>query len=206
LSLITPEATHASDSIRDTQLNFRDSDRETDFDFIDLFAGIGGMRLGFERAGGQCVFSSEIDRFARETYQANFGDEPAGDITEIDAGDIPDHDVLIGGFPCQPFSIAVVSKLNSLGDKHGFENKTKGTLFFDVARIIKKKRPKAFLLENVRNLVAHDKGRTFEVIKGTLEDDLGYDVHTQIIDGAKVVPQHRERVYIVGFAKPTKLK
>ena len=206
MSLITPEATHASDSIRDTQLNFRDSVRETDFDFIDLFAGIGGMRLGFERAGGQCVFSSEIDRFARETYQANFGDEPAGDITEIDAGDIPDHDVLIGGFPCQPFSIAGVSKLNSLGDKHGFENKTKGTLFFDVARIIKKKRPKAFLLENVRNLVAHDKGRTFEVIKGTLEDDLGYDVHTQIIDGAKVVPQHRERVYIVGFAKPTKLK
>lgn len=203
MSLTTTEASPASDSIRDTQLNFAVPDRETDFTFIDLFAGIGGMRLGFERAKGRCVFSSEIDRFARETYHANFGEEPAGDITKIDAGDVPDHDILIGGFPCQPFSIAGVTKLNSLGDKHGFENKTKGTLFFDVARIIKEKRPRAFLLENVRNLVAHDKGRTFEVIKTTLEDDLGYDIHTQIIDGAEVVPQHRERVYIVGFAKPT---
>jgi DNA (cytosine-5)-methyltransferase 1 len=171
------------------------------FTFIDLFAGIGGFHLAFERSGGKCVFASEIDKFARQTYEANFGMTPAGDIKEIDEESIPDHDILTGGFPCQPFSLAGVSKYNSLGYDHGFLDATKGTLFFDIARILKAKQPPAFLLENVKNLTRHDKGKTFKVIQKTLREELGYDVHYEIIDAANVVPQHRERVFIVGFRK-----
>jgi len=167
------------------------------FRFIDLFAGIGGLRLPFDRLGGTCVFSSEIDKFARQTYEANFGEEPSGDITVIDEKDIPKHDLLVGGFPCQPFSIAGVSKYNSLGWDHGFKHDTKGTLFFDIVRILKHHMPKAFLLENVRNLKSHDKGRTYRVILETLEE-LGYAVSAQVIDAKLVVPQHRERIFIVG--------
>jgi len=172
------------------------------FKFIDLFAGIGGMRIAFERAGGRCVFSSEWNKYSQITYSANFDEVPAGDITQIPASDIPDHDVLVGGFPCQPFSIAGVSKLRSLQRKDGFLNETQGTLFFDAARILKKKRPRAFLLENVKNLKSHDKGNTFKVIEKTL-GHLGYDVHSKVIDACKVVPQHRERIFIVGFDEPT---
>ena len=171
------------------------------FRFIDLFAGIGGMRLGLESAGGMCVFTSEWNKWSRQTYAANFPDEApiAGDITEIDAAQIPDHDLLVAGFPCQPFSIAGVSKKNSLGTPHGFACRTQGTLFFDVARIIQEKRPSAFLLENVRNLERHDKGRTLQVILQTLEEDLGYHVCYRILDAKPFVPQHRERIFIVGF-------
>jgi DNA (cytosine-5)-methyltransferase 1 len=174
------------------------------FTFIDLFAGIGGIRIGFEEIGGSCVFTSEWDSYAQKSYAANFsnGHAIAGDITGVHENDIPDHDVLLGGFPCQPFSIAGVSKKNALGRAHGFADETQGTLFFDVARIIAKKRPKAFLLENVKNLRSHDKGRTFDVIMRTLKHELGYDVHYKIIDGAHFVPQHRERIIIVGFREP----
>ncbi|GJG98555.1 DNA (cytosine-5-)-methyltransferase [Cupriavidus pauculus] len=201
-----------------------------EFDFVDLFAGIGGIRRGFENIGGRCVFTSEWNAPAVRTYKANYYSDPAfhtfnddirkvtrsdrDDITEdqayrlIDA-DIPDHDVLLAGFPCQPFSIAGVSKKNALGRAHGFECKTQGTLFFDVARIIAAKRPAAFLLENVKNLKSHDKGRTFKVITEALEE-LGYwvaDVEAdgaddpKIIDGQHFVPQHRERIVLVGFRK-----
>lgn len=175
-----------------------------DFKFIDLFAGVGGIRVAFESIGGECVFTSEWDDYAQKTYAANFpgGHAINGDITQIDENDIPDHDVLLGGFPCQPFSIAGVSKKNALGRAHGFEDETQGTLFFDVARIIAKKRPRAFLLENVKNLQSHDKGRTFDVIRRTLQDALGYQVFVKVIDGAHFVPQHRERVLIVGFRDP----
>ncbi len=175
-----------------------------DFKFIDLFAGIGGIRLAFESIGGECVFTSEWDDYAQKTYVANFpsGHTPSGDITQFDEANIPDHDVLLGGFPCQPFSIAGVSKKNALGRAHGFEDETQGTLFFDVARIIAKKRPRAFLLENVKNLQSHDKGRTFDVIRRTLQDALGYQVFVKVIDGAHFVPQHRERILIVGFRDP----
>lgn len=170
------------------------------FKFIDLFAGIGGIRLAFQDQGGKCVFTSEWDKFAKKTYEINFGEVPFGDITRIRESEIPEHDVLLAGFPCQPFSIAGVSKKNSLGRKHGFLDETQGTLFFDVARIIKNKRPKAFLLENVKNLASHDKGRTFEVIYNTL-DELGYTIHFRVLDGKHFVPQHRERIIIVGFDK-----
>ncbi len=170
------------------------------FTFIDLFAGIGGFRLGMEAVGGRCVFTSEWDKYAQATYRANFGDHGlAGDITQIEAADIPDHDILVGGFPCQPFSIAGVSKKNSLGRKHGFECETQGTLFFDIERIIAAKRPKAFVLENVKNLSSHDRGRTFDVIMRTLRDRLGYRTSAKIIDARSFVPQHRERVFIVGM-------
>lgn len=171
------------------------------FSFIDLFAGIGGMRRGFESVGGKCVFTSEWDRFSQETYRANYpmDHELAGDITEIEAGDIPAHDVLLAGFPCQPFSLAGVSKKNSLKRPHGFQCDMQGTLFFDVARIIKHHRPKAFLLENVKNLKSHDGGRTFDIIMKTLQEDLGYQVQTRIIDARSWVPQHRERIFLVGF-------
>ncbi|KXS32515.1 MAG: Cytosine-specific methyltransferase [Candidatus Gallionella acididurans] len=174
------------------------------FDFIDLFAGIGGLRKAFEQVGGRCVYTSEWDSYAQKTYAENFRDRHpiAGDITQVDAADIPDHDVLLAGFPCQPFSIAGVSKKNALGKKHGFACETQGTLFFDVARIIEAKRPRAFLLENVKNLVSHDKGRTFDVIRRTLTHDLGYHIHYRVIDGAHFVPQHRERILIVGFREP----
>lgn len=176
------------------------------FAFIDLFAGIGGFRLAFERAGGRCIFSSEWDKFAQETYRANYGETPAGDITQIAASDIPDHDILTAGFPCQPFSIAGVSKHNALGNSHGFEHATQGTLFFDVARIIAEKRPQAFILENVKNLKQHDKGNTFRVIEETLRDELGYHISYAVIDARYVVPQHRERIYIVGFREPRKFE
>ena len=174
---------------------------DTRFNFIDLFAGIGGIRKGFDVIGGHCVFTSEWNKFAQETYAANFRDNhpPYGDITQIPADEIPDHDVLLAGFPCQPFSIAGVSKKNSLGRQHGFLDETQGTLFFDVARIIRAKRPAAFLLENVKNLTGHDKGRTFEVILRTLTEELGYKVWHKVIDAQQFVPQHRERIVIVGF-------
>lgn len=171
------------------------------FTFIDLFAGIGGIRLGFQRQGGKCIFTSEWNAWSQKTYLANFGDdhEINGDITKIHEKDVPDHDVLLAGFPCQPFSIAGVSKKNSLGRAHGFACETQGTLFFDVARIINEKKPKAFLLENVKNLVSHDRGRTFDVIMRTLRDELGYTVAAKVIDARRFVPQHRERIVIVGF-------
>lgn len=176
-----------------------------DFTFIDLFAGIGGIRLGFEAAGGRCVFTSEWNEWSKKTYIANFGEGEmlVGDIVPFPAEAVPDHDVLLAGFPCQPFSIAGVSKKNSLGQPHGFACATQGTLFFDVARIIAAKRPRAFMLENVKNLVSHDKGHTFEVIRRTLEDDLGYHIFWRIIDGQAWVPQHRERIIIVGFREDT---
>lgn len=171
------------------------------FTFIDLFAGIGGLRKGFEPIGGKCVFTSEWDRFSVETYLANYTceHEVAGDITKISAEEIPPHDVLLAGFPCQPFSLAGVSKKNALGREHGFRCEAQGTLFFDVARIIEHHMPKAFLLENVKNLVSHDRGRTFEVIMKALSEELGYHVQTRIIDAKSLVPQHRERIFIVGF-------
>lgn len=168
------------------------------FKFIDLFAGIGGIRLAYQKLGGKCVFTSEWDYYSKRTYEANFGEVPFGDITKIDEKLIPNHDILLAGFPCQPFSIAGVSKKNSLGKAHGFLDKTQGTLFFDVARILEYKRPKAFMLENVKNLVSHDKGNTFKVILNTLKE-LNYNVHYKILDGKHFVPQHRERIIIVGF-------
>ncbi len=160
--------------------------------------------MGFERAGGQCLFTSEWNKFAVQTYKANFQDKHDifGDITQVGTEDIPDHDVLLAGFPCQPFSIAGVSKKNSLGRNHGFACDTQGTLFFDVARILQSKRPKAFLLENVKNLQSHDKGRTFEIIQKTLTEDLGYQIFCKVIDAKGRVPQHRERIFIAGFATP----
>jgi DNA (cytosine-5)-methyltransferase 1 len=181
------------------------SSQRSSFSFIDLFAGIGGMRVAFEKFKGECVFTSEWDSYATKTYAQNFScsHEVNGDITTIEARSIPDHDVLLAGFPCQPFSIAGVSKKNALGRLHGFADETQGTLFFDVARIIDEKRPRAFLLENVKNLVSHDKGRTFDVIKRTLTEQLGYTIYFKVIDGAHFVPQHRERILIVGFREPT---
>lgn len=170
------------------------------FTFIDLFAGIGGIRLGFEQNGGKCVFSSEWDKWSKKTYFINYGVFPEGDITDINPHNIPSHDILTAGFPCQPFSIAGVSKKNSLGREHGFKDVTQGTLFFNVASIIEEKRPKMFLLENVKNLQSHDKGRTFDVIKGTLEE-LEYKIFYKVIDAKTYVPQHRERIFIVGFDK-----
>lgn len=177
------------------------SEDAADFTFIDLFAGIGGLRRGFESIGGRCVFTSEWDKYSQKTYAANFPDddhEINGDITKVDVEDIPAHDVLLAGFPCQPFSIAGVSKKNSLGRAHGFEDKTQGTLFYDVARIIKHHRPAAFLLENVRNLIGHDKGQTFKTIKEVLEG-LDYTIDWRVIDGRSWTPQHRERIFIIGF-------
>lgn len=168
------------------------------FTFIDLFAGIGGMRIAYSRQGGQCVFSSEWDKYAQKTYFDNFDEMPQGDITQVKSEDIPDHDILVAGFPCQPFSIAGVSKKNSMGRATGFQDKTQGTLFFDVCRIIEAKRPKAFMLENVKNLKSHDKGNTWKVIRESL-DQLDYEVFAAVIDGQGFVPQHRERIFIVGF-------
>ncbi len=177
-----------------------------DFSFIDLFAGIGGMRLAFEAAGGRCVFTSEWDKFSQKTYEANFGDVPAGDIQQIEASSIPPHDVLVAGFPCQPFSIAGVSKHNALGTKHGFDHPTQGTLFFEIVRILKAHRPRAFLLENVKNLKSHDHGRTFRVIMQTLREELKYDTHETVLDARGALPQHRERTYIVGFLEKTEFR
>lgn len=172
--------------------------KSADFRFIDLFAGIGGMRIAFEKNGGHCVYSNEWNKYSQKTYFANFGEQPDDDITKVDARTIPDHDILVAGFPCQPFSIAGVSKKQSLGRATGFEDKTQGTLFFDVCRILKEKRPKAFMLENVKNLKSHDKGKTFRIIEESL-DELDYEVFHAVIDGKYYVPQHRERIVIVGF-------
>lgn len=169
-----------------------------EFTFIDLFAGIGGMRLAFRERGGKCVFSSELDKFAVKTYEANFGEVPFGDIKVISEDLIPDHDILLAGFPCQPFSISGVSKKNSLKKKHGFLCEAQGTLFFDIARIIESKRPRAFLLENVKNLKSHDRGKTYKKIMEVL-DMLDYEVFDKVLDGKYYVPQHRERIFIAGF-------
>ena len=166
--------------------------------FIDLFAGIGGMRIAYETAGCKCVYSNEWNKYSQITYEANFGEVPEGDITKVEAHAIPDHDILVAGFPCQPFSIAGVSKKQSLGRATGFEDKTQGTLFFDVCRILNEKRPSAFMLENVKNLKSHDHGRTFRIILETL-DELDYQVFYQVLDGQNYVPQHRERILIIGF-------
>ena len=168
------------------------------YTFIDLFAGIGGMHIAYASAGARCVYSNEWNKYSQQTYYANFGIQPDDDITKVVAEDIPDHDILVAGFPCQPFSIAGVSKKQSLGHATGFEDKTQGTLFFDVCRILKAKRPKAFMLENVKNLCSHDRGRTFQVIQESLAE-LNYKVFFQILDGKAYVPQHRERIVIVGF-------
>ena len=175
---------------------------DSSYTFIDLFAGIGGIRRGFESWGGKCVWTSEWDKFAVQTYKANFPDEQDiwSDITKADPEkDIPDHDVLLAGFPCQPFSLAGVSKKISLGRAHGFLDLTQGTLFFDVARIIAAKRPKAFLLENVKNLISHDGGKTFDTIKRVLREELGYHIHYKVINAESWVPQNRQRIFIVGF-------
>ena len=198
--------------LSDTQINyglfsdffeipFPDPERPA-FTFIDLFAGMGGFRLAMQAQNGKCVFSSEWNKFAQRTYFANFGEVPFGDITkESTKKFIPSHfDILCAGFPCQPFSIAGVSKKKSLGRETGFKDKTQGTLFFDVADILSRHRPKAFFLENVKNLLSHDKGNTFKIIKDTLEE-LNYSVYYKILDGKNYVPQHRERIMIVGFNK-----
>ncbi|RYL94283.1 DNA (cytosine-5-)-methyltransferase [Sporolactobacillus sp. THM7-4] len=192
------------DSVMDALVQlFDDKHRENDnpqgkFTFIDLFAGIGGMRLAFEANRGKCVFSCEWDKYCKKTYFDNFGVMPHGDIRKVYEKDIPNHDILVAGFPCQPFSIAGVSKKNSLGRATGFMDKTQGTLFFDVVRILNEKRPRAFLLENVKNLRSHDRGRTWNVIMESLEE-LDYKVFTAVLDAQYFVPQHRERVFIVGF-------
>lgn len=179
----------------------RPANSQATFRFIDLFAGIGGLRRGFEPLGGECVFTSEWDKYSQKTYRANFDCEHefAGDITKVSVDDIPEHDVLLAGFPCQPFSIAGVSKKNALKRPHGFACEAQGTLFFDVARIIEAHKPRAFLLENVKNLVNHDRGRTFEVIKRILEVELNYKVHAKVVNAKSLVPQNRERIFIVGF-------
>lgn len=199
---------YAVDAIRQRLLPLAAADEPGSFDFrfIDLFAGIGGIRMAFEAHGGRCVFTSEWNTYAQKTYLANFPESAhtlEGDITKVHEADIPDHDVLLAGFPCQPFSIAGVSKKNALGRAHGFADETQGTLFFDVARIIAAKRPAAFLLENVKNLVSHDKGNTFRVIKKVLEEELGYHITCKVVDSAHFVPQHRERILIVGFREKT---
>jgi DNA (cytosine-5)-methyltransferase 1 len=192
--------------------HFRGPDRNQQswFNFIDLFAGIGGFRLGFESVGGHCVLTSEWDAYARKTYAANFlQDESsqhpfAGDIRELSAEEIPPFDVLLAGFPCQPFSIAGVTKKNALGRPHGFACEAQGTLFFEIARIIKACRPAAFVLENVKNLASHDRGNTIRVIRDVLKNELGYELHERIINARHFVPQHRERIFLVGFREPTK--
>lgn len=188
-----------SDAIRVSLMHDNPTEDKA-FKFIDLFAGIGGMRLAYEAAGGQCVYSSEWNKYSQKTYFANFGELPDGDITKVDARSIPKHDILVAGFPCQPFSIAGVSKKRSLGRATGFEDKTQGTLFFDVCRILRDRRPSAFMLENVKNLKSHDRGNTFKVIMESLHE-LDYAVFYQVLDGKMFVPQHRERILIVGFDK-----
>jgi DNA (cytosine-5)-methyltransferase 1 len=170
--------------------------------FIDLFCGIGGFRIAFERAGCECVFSSDWNEKAQDTYEANFGERPLGDIYSVADTAIPAHNILCAGFPCQPFSIAGVSKKLSLGRGHGFEDKEQGNLFFKLAELINHHRPDAFVLENVKNLKSHDKGRTFEIIWETLTNHLKYHVHHAVIDARSVVPQHRERIFLVGFREP----
>ncbi len=167
--------------------------------FIDLFCGIGGFRIAFEHAGAKCVFSSDWDKHSQTTYAANFGETPFGDIHDVAVADIPSFNILCAGFPCQPFSIAGISKKLSLGRKHGFQDEKQGNLFFDLASIISYHQPVAFILENVKHLQRHDGGRTFEIIHRTLTEELGYTVYHKVIDAQSVVPQHRERIFLVGF-------
>lgn len=183
-------ASYAADGLRTLPTPFR---------FIDLFCGIGGFRIAFERAGCECKFSCDWDKHAQTTYEANLGERPHGDIHEIAVADIPAHDILCAGFPCQPFSIAGVSKKLSLGRKHGFEDEKQGNLFFEIANILEYHRPAAFVLENVKHLKNHDKGRTYEIIHNTLTDALGYTVYHKVIDAKPLVAQHRERIFLVGF-------
>lgn len=199
------------DKLREVANTRCPDDRPEGFRFIDLFAGIGGLRLPFEEIGGRCVFTSEWDRFCKETYTANFP-EPAhsdhefvGDIQEYAANPdmVPEHDVLLAGFPCQPFSIAGVSKKNALGQPHGFLCDTQGTLFYDLVEILRHHRPLAFLLENVRNLERHDGGRTFATIMHVLRKELSYSVSTRVIDSSPWVPQKRQRIFLVGFTRET---
>jgi DNA (cytosine-5)-methyltransferase 1 len=190
------------DQIEKKRTASKSSDRAVKFSFIDLFAGIGGLRKGFEAIGGKCIFTSEWDRYSQQTYRGNFVNddhEIAGDIRNVHVTDVPSHDVLVAGFPCQPFSIAGVSKKNALNRPHGFACETQGTLFFDVKRMLAHHRPRAFLLENVKNLVNHDKGHTFRVIHDVLTKELGYHVKFRVINAKSWVPQHRERIFIVGF-------
>lgn len=169
------------------------------FRFIDLFCGIGGFRIAFERCGCKCVFSSDWDKFSQKTYEANFGERPHGDIHSIAVADIPKFDILCAGFPCQPFSLAGVSKKLSLGRKHGFDDEKQGNLFFSIVAILDHHRPEAFVLENVKHLVRHDGGRTFDIICRTLKEALGYTIYTRVLDARCFVPQHRERIFFVGF-------
>lgn len=184
-------ASNATGEVAEVQLPFQ---------FIDLFCGIGGLRLGLQSVGGQCAFSCDYDKYAAKTYEHWFGENPFGDVTELNHASIPDHDLLAAGFPCQPFSIAGVSKKNSLGREHGFKDQTQGTLFFHLAEIVDAKQPPVVFLENVKNLKSHDKGKTWQTVRGTLTE-LGYVVFDQIIDAINYVPQHRERIFIVGFRK-----
>jgi DNA (cytosine-5)-methyltransferase 1 len=184
------------------------------FTFIDLFAGIGGIRMAFEQCGGKCVFSAEYDQHCQKTYEAFFGEkpdfssildtEPPGDITKISVGLIPPHNILAAGFPCQPFSLAGVSKKQSLGRPHGFADPTQGTLFFNIRKIISKVEPEAFLLENVKNLISHNNKLTYQTIMAILQEELRYDVFPRVIDSQGWVPQHRERIYIIGFRRNRK--
>lgn len=170
------------------------------FTFIDLFAGVGGIRLGFQEHGGTCIFSSEYDKSAQKTYKKNHGETPFGDITKISQSSIPDHDFLLAGFPCQPFSRAGVSARSSIGQEHGFLCESQGTLFFDVMRIAFQKKPKIIFLENVRNILSHDSGNTFKVIQNSIEN-LGYHFSYEIINSNSLVPQNRVRCYMVGVRK-----
>lgn len=185
--------------LREESIPYHANGKEDKLRFVDLFCGIGGFRIAFERAGCECVFSSDWNKYAQQTYTANFGETPVGDIHSVAVADIPAHDILCAGFPCQPFSIAGVSKKLSLGKAHGFDDKEQGNLFFSLAEIIEYHQPAAFVLENVKNLKSHDQGRTFQIIKNTLTDALGYHLYTAVIDAQSVVPQHRERIFLVGF-------
>jgi DNA (cytosine-5)-methyltransferase 1 len=193
------KARSKTQELREEAPAYRVAEPRQQLRFIDLFCGIGGFRIAFERAGGKCVFSSDWDKFSRQTYKANFGEEPHGDIHSVAVADIPKFDILCGGFPCQPFSLAGVSKKNSLGRKHGFQDEKQGNLFFSIADILDYHQPPAFVLENVKHLVRHDQGRTFKIIYDTLTDALGYQVHWKVINAASVVPQHRQRIFLVGF-------
>ena len=172
--------------------------------FVDLFAGIGGIRIGFERAGAVCVWSNDYDKHCAKTYIENFRPREfvLGDIRKIDSSEIPDFDILCAGFPCQPFSIAGVSKKKSLNKPHGFEDKTQGTLFYEVLRILREKKPTVFFLENVKNFVRHDKGKTFKITRGALEE-LGYSFYSKVINAKLLVPQNRERIFMIGFRDRT---
>lgn len=195
--------TKKSKKVKEDQAPYgNDAGHNQQLRFIDLFCGIGGFRYAFESVGAQCVFSSDWDKYSQITYEANFGEKPHGDIHAVAVADIPKHDILCGGFPCQPFSLAGVSKKNSLGRKHGFDDEKQGNLFFSIADILDYHKPEAFVLENVKNLKSHDQGRTFKVIYETLTEALGYQVYYKVIDAIGLVPQHRERIFLVGFKNP----